>query len=274
MTFEYEDLENKRLRLVMAKFRRFFYEKNDINTYVEKKAYLSQKNEIVNKMQEVLPKEKKEYLEEVFMNHLLDSEMTYTNTNKNFDLFKILIFSPDMSRYNNFYCPINFFDQMIQSNIRLDVQINYTGDEKFQLKFDNQIKFFDVNDDDFSSSLHDSLTKALDSEIQKIEIKKKVLSLIQGDIGFIKSKMVDLYHSNGLECNIEHLMDDTQINLINLTSKKMSFSLKINGRILKPIITCQDFDECIIQEKAMIEKIKINNVLLNDNLKSKEKRRI
>lgn len=272
MTFEYEDLENKRLRLVMAKFRRFFYEKNDINTYVEKKAYLSQKNEIVNKMQEVLPKEKKEYLEEVFMNHLLDSEMT--NLNKNFDLLQILIFSPDMSRYNNFYCPINFFDQMIKSDIRLNVEINYTGDEKFQLEVDNEIKIFDVNDHNFSSSLHESLTKALNSEIQKPEIKKKVLSLIQKDIDFVKSKIVDLYHSNGFECNIEHVIDDTQINLIDLTSKKMSFLLKIDGRTLKPIITCEDFDKCIIQENSMIEKMKINNAILNENLKSTEKRRI
>lgn len=272
MTFEYEDLENKRLRLVMAKFRRFFYEKNDINTYVEKKAYLSQKNEIVNKMQEVLPKEKKEYLEKVFMNHLLDSEMT--NLNKNFDLLQILIFSPDMSRYNNFYCPINFFDQMIKSDIRLDVEVNYIGDNKFQLKVDEEIKIFDVNDDDFSSSLHDSLTKALDSEIQKSENKKKVLSLIQGNIDFVKSKIVDLYHSNGFECNIEHVIDDSQINLIDLTNKKMSFSLKIDRRSLKPIITCQDFDECMIQENAMIEKMKINNIILNDNLKSTVKKRI
>jgi len=274
MIFKCEDPEKRRLSLVMGKFRRFFYQKNNINTYIEKKAYLSQKDEIVNKMQESLPEEKKEYLEEVFMNHLLDSEMTHTSSNKKVDLFQIRIFSSDWSRYDNFCCPINFFDQMIKSNISLDVEVNYIGDNKFQLKVAEEIKIFDVNDDDFSSSLHDSLTKALDSEIQKPEIKKKVLSLVQGDIDFVKSKIVDLYHSNGLECNIEHLMDDTQINLIDLTSKKMSFSLKINGRILKPIITCQDFDECIIQEKAMIEKIKINNVLLNDNLKSKEKRRI
>lgn len=274
MTFEYEDPEKRRLRLVMSKFRRFFYEKNVINTYIEKKVYLSQKNEIVSKMQEALPQEKKEYIEEVFMNHLLDNEITNTNKNKNFDLFQILLFSHDWSRYNNFYCPINFFDQMIKNDIRLDVEVNYIGDNKFQLKVDEEIKIFDVNDDDFSSSLHDSLTKALDSEIQKSENKKKVLSLIQGNIDFVKSKIVDLYHSNGFECNIEHVIDDSQINLIDLTNKKMSFSLKIDRRSLKPIITCQDFDECMIQENAMIEKMKINNIILNDNLKSTVKKRI